>query len=63
MDEDVRCINCKNRYSHEFKCKLDDSATTTKKYEEIKDCFILADHLKSLDKISGLLDEMISKLP
>ena len=63
MKEGVKCINCQNHYSHEFKCKLDDSATINKKYEEIKDCFVLSDHLKCLDKISGLLDKMISKFP
>ena len=61
--KDVKCINCKNHYSHEFRCKLDDSVTMHKKYDEIKDCFVLSDHLKRLDKISSLLDEMISKVP
>ena len=63
MDKDIRCINCKNHYSHEFKCKLDDSSTMNKKYEEIKECFVIADHLKTLDNISDLLDKMINKLP
>lgn len=63
MSKDVRCINCQNHYSHEFKCKLDDSVTLNKKYEDIKDCFVLGDHLKRLDKMIELTNKMISKLP
>lgn len=62
MEKDVRCINCNNHYKNEFKCKLDDSNTFNKKYEDIKECFVLGDHLKSLDKISDLLDKMLNKL-
>jgi len=59
---DLKCINCNNHASHEFKCNLDGSNTYDRKGDTIQECFVLSEHLKSMDKAIELTDKLNNKL-
>lgn len=58
METDIKCVNCYNFNSKQLTCRLDNSDTLVKKLSDIKDCFVLSHHLRSLDKMSELLNKM-----
>lgn len=59
--ENLKCINCENHAKYDMKCNIN-SENYNKGKDAIKDCFVLSDWLKSLDKAIDATDKLIEKL-
>ena len=57
----IKCISCQNHASHEMKCNIG-SDNYNKGELAIKECFVLSNWLKALDKAIDNTDKMIEVL-